>query len=172
VKKMGVELHITRAEFWAENEDSSISCEEWVQLIERDPDLQLDTKNGEYHAVWSGDKKHDDHWLEWFQGNISTKWPRRALYEKMLEIASTLEAKVQDDDGSVYPEEADWSNPYEEGEKKQEVVEPEIEVHKEPTSKKRKHVELGMLSPFSRAAKKSPTHPIQCCGRYMAIGSK
>jgi hypothetical protein len=31
---------------------------------------------------------------------------------------------------------------------------------------KRKHVELGMLSPFSRAAKKSPTHPIQCCGRY------
>jgi hypothetical protein len=30
---------------------------------------------------------------------------------------------------------------------------------------KRKHVELGMLSPFSRAAKKSPTHPIQCCGR-------
>jgi TPR repeat protein len=24
-----------------------------------------------------------------------------------------------------------------------------------------------MLSPFSRAAKKSPTHPIQCCGRYI-----
>ena len=132
---MGVELHITRAEFWAENESSQISCEEWVQLIESDSDLQLDTKNGKYYAVWSGDEKYDDHWLEWFQGNISTKWPRKSLYEKMLEIAITLDAKVQDDNGAVYPGEVSWSNPYEEREKQQEFTAPEIEVHKEPISK-------------------------------------
>lgn len=105
---MGVELHITRAEFWAENSDQFISSEEWIDLVNSDPELEILRKNGEFFAIWKGESEYDEPWLQWFEGNISTKWPDTALYNKMLEIASKLNAHVQDDDGTNYPEDAQW----------------------------------------------------------------
>jgi hypothetical protein len=105
---MGVELHITRAEFWAENDDSPITAEEWLSYIGTDPELSLDRSCGEYFARWSGPSACGEPWLEWFQGNISTKWPDTALYLKMLQVAQALGASVQDDEGAFYPEAGDW----------------------------------------------------------------
>ncbi len=105
---MGVELYITRAEFWAENEDSPITSEDWVSYVASDPELALDPSNGKYFARWLGASKYDEPWLDWFDGNISTKWPDTALYQKMLSIATALGATVQDDDGTVYDSPGDW----------------------------------------------------------------
>ncbi len=106
---MGVELHITRAEHWAENEGAEISAEDWMKYIESDPELVLDAKNGQYFALWKGPSKYEEPWLDWFNGNISTKWPDTALYEKMLRVAQVLGAKVQDDDGTDYVKAGDWA---------------------------------------------------------------
>ncbi|WP_303747902.1 hypothetical protein [Stenotrophomonas pigmentata] len=105
---MGVELYITRAEFLADNKASPITENEWLSYIESDPELSLDTSQGDYFARWHGKSAYEEPWLDWFQGNISTKWPDTALYQKMLQIAHALGGNVQDDDGTVYQSSTDW----------------------------------------------------------------
>ncbi|WP_371128444.1 hypothetical protein [Enterobacter cloacae] len=51
---MGVELHITRAEFWADNEDAQITADEWLNYINNDNELSRYIINGDYNALWSG----------------------------------------------------------------------------------------------------------------------
>jgi hypothetical protein len=105
---MGVELHITRAEFWADNEGKEITADEWLSYVTSDPELKLDPRNGKHFALWLGKSAYEEPWFDWFQGNINTKWPDTALYRKMLKIAATLNAQVQDDDGTVYIKDTDW----------------------------------------------------------------
>jgi hypothetical protein len=105
---MGVEFHITRAENWFENEEVQITAEEWLQYIASDSELKLHTENGEYYAIWLGKSKYEEPWFDWSSGNIYTKWPDTALYRKMLQIAEKLNAKVQDDDVTVYLSADDW----------------------------------------------------------------
>lgn len=105
---MGVEFHITRAESWADNADSRIGAEEWLAYVAGDPELRRRPENGEHFVQWLGRSEYEEPWLDWRQGNISTKWPDTALYRKMLEIAVALDARVQDDDGNLYVNETDW----------------------------------------------------------------
>jgi len=105
---LGVELYITRADFWADNDDQPITSEEWLTYVSRDPEFKLDPRNGKYFALWLGKSEYEEPWLDWFQGNINTKWPDTALYNKMLLVASALGAKVQDDDGNIYSKVGDW----------------------------------------------------------------
>jgi hypothetical protein len=105
---MGVEFHITRAIHWADNEGASITAEEWLAYVARDPELLARPENGEFFVRWLGQSQYEEPWLAWFQGNIDTKWPDTALYQKMLRIAKALDANVQDDDGTVYRSPADW----------------------------------------------------------------
>ena len=105
---MGVELHISRGEFWADNKTSPITLDEWLTYVESDPELVLQATLGEGFVRWLGESAYDEPWLDWFQGNISTKWPDTALYRKMLRIAKALGASVQDDDGTAYLHETDW----------------------------------------------------------------
>jgi hypothetical protein len=106
---MGVELYITRARFWADNEGKEITAEEWLRYVAADPELKLDPRNGKYHVLWLGESAHDEPWLDWFRGNVSTEWPDTALYRKMLRVAAALGAQVQDDNGTVYTRDTDWS---------------------------------------------------------------
>ncbi|QYM91367.1 hypothetical protein [Dickeya zeae] len=105
---MGVEFHITRADFWADNDEAQITADEWLSYIHSDDELSIDVKNGDYYALWSGFSLHDEPWLDWSAGNIYTKWPDTHLYRKMLKIAKYFNAQVMDDDGSVYHDESDW----------------------------------------------------------------
>ena len=43
---MGIEFHITRAEFWADNDDAQISADEWLNYINNDNELSRDGING------------------------------------------------------------------------------------------------------------------------------
>lgn len=105
---MGVEFHITRAEYWAENDDDQISCDEWLDIINNDPELSLSPRSGEFHAIWNGDGSDGEDWLDWSGGNISTKWPPTPLYRKMLQISQKLNAKVMDDNGTIYETPDAW----------------------------------------------------------------
>ena len=69
---MGVELHITRAEFWASNENSQISADEWLAYVASDAELRLHPANGKYFVIWTGKSAYTEPWLDWFAGNIST----------------------------------------------------------------------------------------------------
>src|SRR5262245_20869547 len=93
---MGYDLHITRRGDWYD-EGADISADEWLNYVESDPELSIDDRNSKYFAIWKGDD-----WLSWRRGEIFTKNPRRNLVEKMIQIASRLDAKVQGDDGEVY----------------------------------------------------------------------
>ena len=99
---MGYEVHITRADDWASNEDCAIEPSEWIDVIESDKSLRLFDENGPHFAVWDGDPNESEAWLDWVDGNITTKNPDEPLLRKMLEIAERLNAKVQDDDGELY----------------------------------------------------------------------
>ena len=99
---MGYDLHITRADFWAENEGREISTEEWSGLVESDPLLMFDTRNGPFFAVLESRGDGTPGWLDWNAGNITSKHPDRLTLRKMLEIAVHLDASVQGDDGERY----------------------------------------------------------------------
>ena len=99
---MGYELHITRAEFHADNAGHEITAKEWLRYVQSDPELRLVPKRGKYFVEWSGRSKYPDPWLDWFRGCISTKNPDKAIVGKMIQIAQKLGARVQGDDGEFY----------------------------------------------------------------------
>jgi len=100
---MGYDLYITRAEFWAENEGSQISSEEWLAVVDADPELTLAAdESTPYFAAWSGKSVHDEPWLDWFNGNVYSKNPDQPIIRKMLDIARHLKSKVQGEEGEDY----------------------------------------------------------------------
>jgi hypothetical protein len=99
---MGYDFHITRAEFHADNAGREITAEEWLRYVESDLELRLIPANGKYFARWNGKSKYLDPWFDWYEGNIDTKNPDKAIVGKMLQIAGQLGARVQGDDGEFY----------------------------------------------------------------------
>lgn len=108
---MGYDLHITRADWWIANTGSEITAQEWLAIVEHDPELRLAGYNGQYFALWSGPSKYSDPWLDWSQGCIYSKSPDKALVQKMIQIAQRLQAKVQGDDGEVYTDTSEVPDP-------------------------------------------------------------
>lgn len=108
---MGWELHIVRTEHWFDSASAPISSEEWLQLVNGDNELSIDSKNGDFFAIWSGQSEHDEPWLDWSDGRISTKHPDEALYCKMLQVAEKLNAIVVDEDNHKYLLPSDFINP-------------------------------------------------------------
>lgn len=113
---MGYELHVTRKNFWADEDGPVIAAEEWLSIVERDPDLSLDLRNGPYHARWGGPSKYDEPWIDWAEGELYTKNPDPPLIAKLLEIAGVLSAKVRGDDNEVYTSPTEYHHDDIEGE--------------------------------------------------------
>jgi hypothetical protein len=118
---MGYDLHITRQEFWADEENiNQISFEEWLNYVESDSELELtngyETRipriENKFHNIpgfcnWSGHsimKGNSMPWFDYRDGCISTKNPDEEIIKKMLRIANVLSAKVQGDEGEFYDE--------------------------------------------------------------------
>ena len=99
---MGYDLHVTRKEHWADEEGPAIMPDEWLAIVQSDPELTLDEENGPYFAVWSGSGEYEC-WIDYFEGDLFSKYPTDEFTEKMVQIAKLLGAKVQGDDGEVYP---------------------------------------------------------------------
>lgn len=101
---MGYDLRITRALDWSDNLGAEISAEEWMTVVQDDPDLVPDPTNGPYSVRFDGDR-----WLDWFEGNVFTTDPDHAAVSKMLGIAQRLSAAVQGDGGEFYDSASQWS---------------------------------------------------------------
>ena len=99
---MGYDLHITRARRWDDNADAEIGADEWLALVQADPELTIEPDQGPFFARWSGPSRHDDPWLDWSAGNIDTKNPDSALRRKMVAVAERLGARVQGNEGEFY----------------------------------------------------------------------
>jgi hypothetical protein len=100
---MGYDLHITRREFWTD-QDQDITADEWLNIVGNDTELLIDIHNGPYFALWKPINNSGEYWLDWFDGNINSKNPDKILIRKMIEISKQLNAKVQGDDGELYDE--------------------------------------------------------------------
>jgi hypothetical protein len=101
---MGWEIHITRAKHWPDSEKHPITAEEWLALVNADPELVIDPRdNGPQCALWLAHWVEDDNpWFDWFKGAINTKHPDRKTLGKALEIARHFGVCVQGDDGGEY----------------------------------------------------------------------
>ncbi len=101
---MGYDLHITRKDCWAEEEDKrSISMSEWKAYVNNDVEIILDTENpDENNYLYI---REDENWPLWFNprlGNIYTKNPPDDVIQKIVKIAAALKARVQGDDQEFY----------------------------------------------------------------------
>ena len=68
-----------------------------------DPELSLRSEDGAHVAVWHPQSETPEG-LVWTEGNVDAKNPSRELTLKMCQIAPALSARVQGDDGELYPE--------------------------------------------------------------------
>jgi hypothetical protein len=109
---MGYDLHITRRVHWS-SEGDDITSDEWLSIVATDPELRLQPENGPFFATWSGISTLISPWLNWSNGQISTKNPDDALINKMVAIARKLGAVVQGDDGELYNSAQDAHKPRE-----------------------------------------------------------
>ena len=116
---MGYDVHITRADDWAESESKPISLEEWLSYVAGDSEMRLDNfaeaevggkkvlrYENEGLAVWSAYSGHglkgNMVWFDFRTDRIVVKNPDEEILGKMRRIASSLGAKVQGDDGELY----------------------------------------------------------------------
>lgn len=98
---MGYDLHITRKEFWADEDGPQILFEEWSKLVELDPDLEVDSQNdGSYFVFHHPTENVLFAWCD--TGEITSKNPDKMTVAKLLQIATKLKAQVQGDDGEIY----------------------------------------------------------------------
>lgn len=98
---MGYDLHITRREFWFDEEGEAISLDEWQRYVESDPEIHGDPENPgpENYVIVS----HPERWpLWWYRGEIMTKNPDEKAVAKLVKISASLRARVVGDDGEVY----------------------------------------------------------------------
>lgn len=100
---MGYDLHITRKEFWADDEGPETGLEEWVALVEADPAIQSDDENpGPHNYVFRYGQNACPLWWDDDLGEIYTKNPDPPVIAKLVQIAALLGAQVMGDDGEIY----------------------------------------------------------------------
>lgn len=116
---MGYDVHITRQINWFDGDDHcKISLDEWRKYILKDAEMRLENvakatvSNQELSitreglSIWtrySKDGVKGSHaWFDYNDGNIVVKNPDKEIISKMQEVANSLDAKVQGDDGELY----------------------------------------------------------------------
>ena len=104
---MGFELHITRGASWLFS-DNPIAPEEWMSIVDQDPELVPDPATGPHFAFWRSEYAPEAAWFDWHDGNVFAKNPDRNTFAKMLDIASWLGGRVQGDEGEEWSSLDQW----------------------------------------------------------------
>lgn len=111
---MGYLLHIVRTSDWQQAEESPITKEEVVQLVEADSELEWSAPDyveikveseksirysvkGQVLIKWRGVP-----WFWWHQGEISCKNPNEDQIAKLIRMADILKAHVIGDEDERY----------------------------------------------------------------------
>jgi hypothetical protein len=98
---MGYDLHITRKENWTDDNGESITPDEWLSVLDADPELSRATDTGAdtLAGAWNGQTL-----FRFDNGEITCKNPDEPTIRKMVAIAQRLRANVQGDDAERYPD--------------------------------------------------------------------
>jgi hypothetical protein len=114
---MGYDLHITRKDDWADPEGPEISFDEWMAVVNADPELRAEGGYVDRRLPDGGTqrcaliswivhsryrKEGDAPAFDFWRGDISAKNPDPEFCGKMWRLAQLLQAKVQGDDGEYY----------------------------------------------------------------------
>jgi hypothetical protein len=102
---MGYDFYITRKKNILLDENGpAITPEEWLALINSDPELTLDDPDTEpYFAVWSGPGEYPC-WIDYDPdlGSLFSESPTDEFLEKMDQLAVSLNGTVQGEAGEIY----------------------------------------------------------------------
>ena len=107
---MGYEIHITRKEIWhEENHNKDIPLGEWLRYVSGDNEMILaDPDNPQSgDALWRREPKTEIvNYFSYNHGNgdITVKNPDNEVIWKMINISTSLKAKVQGDEEECYDE--------------------------------------------------------------------
>ncbi|MBI2082692.1 MAG: hypothetical protein HYT76_03900 [Deltaproteobacteria bacterium] len=119
---MGFDVHITRKDDWFDK-TNNISLQEWVEYLEKDPEMQLidqDKKlpaalfKGDGRATWiahpNSSNSDEPVIFKYLSGNITVFKPDQEILKKMFRIAEALKAKVQGNECEIYGKDGttDW----------------------------------------------------------------
>ena len=117
---MGYDIHITRKEFWADEDDQNIiTLDEWKNFLSTQSDMRLDNfaearlddnstlkLDNPGIAVWTSyslnGKDGNYAWFNYNDGDITVKNPDDEILIKLCSIAQQLNAFAQGDDGELY----------------------------------------------------------------------
>ncbi|MFD7263851.1 hypothetical protein [Streptomyces sp. NPDC059874] len=105
---MGYDVHVTRAEFWWDEDAPGITADEWAAVVAADPGLEAAgaaTAAGiTYESPWLARTVPGGAWLDWRDGRIVAKNPDRTVLDALRKVARALGggARVQGDDGEPY----------------------------------------------------------------------
>lgn len=115
---MSYSIHITRAQYTWESEDNPITLEEWVTLVNSDPEMKIINEleginplnqekiviKLENSAVWI--YEYDGQVCEipfvYHSGRISVSAGHDKVIEKMKELAGKISCRVVGDEGEEY----------------------------------------------------------------------
>lgn len=100
---MGYQLHITRAPEWIEADQWPIELDEWLRLVEQDPDRVLQDSGLPGFVVWTALSQGGAHPPMWHtEGCVVSSAAETLVARKMHQIAQRLGARVVGDDGEEY----------------------------------------------------------------------
>ena len=112
---MGYDVHITRKVEWSDDDGPEITLDEWLAVVAADPELRHDgfaettTPDGEVLrveasglTVWTAHPDDRTVWFRWFEDHVSATFPDPPTLVKMAQLATTLDANVQGDEGERY----------------------------------------------------------------------
>lgn len=99
----GYDLHITRKDFWADEVGPIITFEEWQEHLKTDPQIVRDAVNSPQDFMVSIPGESFPLWYRSDVGELFTKNPSDRAIIKLEDIARRLNARVQGDDGELYP---------------------------------------------------------------------
>ncbi|MGZ3158009.1 MAG: hypothetical protein ACXU7D_01715 [Burkholderiaceae bacterium] len=99
----GYDLHITRKTHWSDEAGPKISFTEWLEYVKVDQQVKKDKANRKYDFFVQIRSGSFPIWYNPELGELTTKDPSEKAIRKLVEISKRLKAKVQGDDGELYP---------------------------------------------------------------------
>lgn len=94
---MGYDIYVTRRKQWSDTFGDEIGPEEWMALVDDDPDLEPASDAGPWVA-----RSRSGTLIEWADGSVAARDPEDEEVDLLLELAERLGARVQGEDGEVY----------------------------------------------------------------------
>lgn len=99
----GYDIHVTRKAFWADTSGPRITLDQWNAYVHSDPQVANDPANGPTDFLVTVGSTTFPLWYNAELGELYAKDPTDEAVHKLENMARAMRAKVQGDDGELYP---------------------------------------------------------------------